>query len=513
MSDQTPDVDEPSEREGALLEREGALPEQMRVRLEKRQQLIDGGLEPYPVLVDRTHTLRRIVDKYDADALGPDVRTDEVVSVTGRVIFLRNTGKLCFARLREGDGTELQAMLSLADIGEESLADFKALVDIGDHLAVTGEVITSRRGELSVQASSWRMAAKTMRPLPNEHNPLSDEARSRMRYVDLIVRPEARENVRAKAKVLQSLRATLDGDEFIEVDTPVLQHTNGGAAARPFGTHVNAFDEDMLLRIAIELHLKRALVGGVDRVYEIGKTFRNEGVDNTHNPEFMMLEVYEAYGSYDTMAELIRALVINAARAVGRTVVAGRDGSEIDLEAEWRRAGIHELVSEALGKTIDNDTSVEELKAFAVMLEINLQDHWGNGEIVLELFEKLVEHTLIQPTFVCDYPESVRPLAKKHRSKPGLVEAWDLVINGIELAPAYSELNDPVIQRERLVAQSELAAAGDPEAMDIDEDFLRALEFGMPPAGGMGVGVDRLVMLLMGIGIREAILFPLSRAE
>jgi len=499
MSEQTPVVDE--------------LPEQMRVRREKRQQLIDSGQEAYPVLVDRTHTLRQIVDAHDAEALGPDVRTSEIASIAGRVIFLRNTGKLCFARLREGDGTELQAMLSLADIGEESLADFKALVDIGDHLGVTGEVITSRRGELSVQASSWRMAAKTLRPLPNEHSPLSDEARSRMRYVDLIVRPEARENVRAKARVLQSLRATLDGGDFIEVDTPVLQYTNGGAAARPFGTHVNAFDEDMLLRIAIELHLKRALVGGVDRVYEIGKTFRNEGVDNTHNPEFMMLEVYEAYGSYNTMADLIRALVINAARSVGRTVVPGRDGSEIDLEAEWRRAGIHELVSEALGKSIDNDTSEDELRAFAVMHEINLKDHWGSGEIVLELFEKLVEHTLIQPTFVCDYPESVRPLAKKHRNKPGLVEAWDLIINGVELAPAYSELNDPVIQRERLVAQSDLAAAGDPEAMDIDEDFLRALEFGMPPAGGMGVGVDRLVMLIMGVGIREAILFPLSRAE
>ena len=494
-------------------ESEGALPEQMQVRREKRQQLIDSGQEPYPVVVDRTHTLRQIIDTNDAEALGPDVQTGEIVSVTGRVIFLRNTGKLCFARLREGDGTELQAMLSLADVGEESLVGFKALVDIGDHLGVTGEVITSRRGELSVKASSWRMAAKTMRPLPNEHNPLSDEARSRMRYVDLIVRPEARENVRAKAKILQSLRATLDGDDFIEVETPVLQHTNGGAAARPFGTHVNAFDEDMLLRIAIELHLKRALVGGVDRVYEIGKTFRNEGVDNTHNPEFMMLEVYEAYGTYNTMADLARALVINAARAVGRTVVPGRDGTEIDLEAEWRRAGIHELVSEALGKSIDNETSEEELKAFAVMHEIKLQDHWGNGEIVLELFEKLVEHTLIQPTFVCDYPESVRPLAKKHRSKPGLVEAWDLIINGVELAPAYSELNDPVVQRERLIAQSALAAAGDPEAMDIDEDFLRALEFGMPPAGGMGLGVDRLVMLVMGIGIREAILFPLSRAE
>lgn len=489
------------------------LPEQIRVRLEKRQQLVDRGIDPYPVVVERTHTLGQIVAAYDAQALGADVQTGLRVAVTGRVIFLRNTGKLCFVRLREGDGTELQAMLSLAEVGEESLAEFKAIVDIGDHLAVQGEVITSRRGELSVQATAWQLAAKTLRPLPNEHKPLSEESRSRLRYVDLIVREEARDIVRAKAKVLQSLRATLDTRDYIEVETPVLQFTNGGAAARPFGTHVNAYDEDMLLRIAIELHLKRALVGGVDRVYEIGKTFRNEGVDNTHNPEFMMLEAYEAYGSYDTMAELARDLVVNAARAVGRTVVPGRDGTEIDLEAPWRRATLHQLVSESTGTLVTPTTGVEDLKALAATHEVSLRDHWGAGDIVLEIYEKLVEHTLIQPTFVCDYPESVRPLAKKHRTEPGLVEAWDLIINGVELAPAYSELNDPVIQRERLVGQSLLAAAGDPEAMDVDEDFLRALEFGMPPAGGLGLGVDRLVMLLMGVGIREAILFPLSRPE
>lgn len=505
--------DDSSEAAAAIKEHSSDLPEQTRIRLHKREQLMDAGVDPYPVVVDRTHTLRQIVEAYDAEALGVDVETGDTVAVAGRVIFLRNTGKLCFARLREGDGTELQAMLSLANLGEESLAKFKSLVDIGDHLAVGGQVITSRRGELSVQAGSWQIAAKTVRPLPNEHNPLSDEARSRMRYVDLIVRPEAREIVRAKAKVLQSLRATLDGDDFIEVETPVLQATNGGAAARPFQTHVNAFDESMLLRIAIELHLKRALVGGVDRVYEIGKTFRNEGVDNTHNPEFMMLEAYEAYGSYDTMAELVRKLVINAARAIGRTVVPARDGTTIDLEAEWRRASIHELVAEAVGEPVGIDTSEATLRALAAKHDVTLHDHWGNGEIVLELFEKLVEHTLLTPTFVCDYPESVRPLAKKHRSKPGLVEAWDLIINGVELAPAYSELNDPVIQRERLVDQAALAAAGDPEAMDVDEDFLQALEYGMPPAGGMGLGVDRLVMLLMGIGIREAILFPLSRSH
>jgi lysyl-tRNA synthetase class 2 len=492
---------------------EDDLPEQMRVRLDKRQQLLDSDVEPYPVVVDRTHSLKQITTTYDAEALGSDVQTGDIVSVTGRVIFIRGTGKLVFVVLREGDGTELQAMISLAGVGEERLAAFKSLVDIGDHLAVTGEVITSRRGELSVQATSWQLAAKTVRPLPNEHNPLSDEARSRMRYVDLIVRPEARENVRVKAKVLQSLRATLDAREFIEVDTPVLQHTNGGAAARPFRTHINAFDEDMLLRIALELHLKRAVVGGVDKVYEIGKTFRNEGVDNTHNVEFLMLEAYEAYGSYDTMADVMRDLVVNAARAVGKTVVPTRDGGEIDLEAPWRRASIHELVAEVTAEQVDEATTVDTLIALAAKHDVTLQPQWDAGEIVLELFEKLVEHTLIQPTFVCDYPESVRPLAKKHRTKPGLVEAWDIVINGVELGVAYSELNDPVIQRERLEEQSRLAAAGDPEAMDVDEDFLRAMEFGMPPQGGLGLGVDRLVMLLQGIGIREAILFPASRAE
>jgi lysyl-tRNA synthetase class 2 len=489
------------------------LPEQLRIRREKRQELIDAGVDPYPVTVDRTRTLGEIVAAHNAEALGPDVHTGETVSVAGRVIFLRNTGKLCFVRLREGDGTELQAMLALDLVGEERLAAFKHTVDIGDHLAVTGEVITSRRGELSVQATSWQLAAKTLRPLPVEHKPLSEETRARMRYVDLIVRADARDNVRVKAAVLKSIRATLDAKGYIEVETPVLQHTNGGAAARPFGTHVNAFDEDALLRIALELHLKRALVGGIDRVYELGKTFRNEGVDNSHNPEFMMLEAYEAYGSYDTMADLTRDLVVDAARAVGKTVVPARDGSTIDLEAPWRDATLHELVSEAVGTEVTIETSTDALRALAEAKDVALQPHWDAGAIVLELFEKLVEHTLIQPTFVRDYPESVRPLAKKHRTVPGLVEAWDLIINGVELAPAYSELNDPVIQRDRLEEQARLAAAGDPEAMDVDEDFLRALEFGMPPAGGLGLGVDRLVMLLQGVGIREAILFPLSRRE
>jgi len=489
------------------------LPEQMRVRREKRDRLLAEGVPPYPISVPRTHMLKDLREKYDGQELEPDTRTGEQVSVTGRVIFLRNTGKLCFVRLREGDGTELQVMLSLADLGEEELARFKQLVDIGDLLSVQGEVVTSRRGELSVQATGWQMAAKTLRPLPNEHKPLNEEARVRLRYVDLIVRPEAREMVRAKAAVLKSLRTTFDSHDFIEVETPVLQLTNGGAAARPFTTHLNAFDQDMKLRIALELDLKRAMIGGVDRVYEIGRTFRNEGLDSTHAAEFSMIEAYQAYGDYDTMAELIEELIRNAARAVGRTVVTARDGSTIDLDQPFRHATLFELVSEAVGSPVDQSTDAATLTKLAEQHDVELQPGWNAGDIALELYEKLVEHTLIQPTYVRDYPESVRPLSKPHREIPGLVEAWDLIINGVELGVAYSELNDPVIQRERLVAQSLLAAAGDPEAMELDEDFLRAMEFGMPPAGGMGMGLDRLVMLFTGAGIRETILFPLLRPE
>ncbi|MGN6781788.1 MAG: lysine--tRNA ligase [Marmoricola sp.] len=489
------------------------LPEQVQVRREKRERILAAGNEAYPVTVPRDRTVRAIREQYDDAGLESDAHTGDVVSITGRVIFLRNTGKLCFVRLREGDGSEIQVMLSLAEVGEESLAQFKGLVDLGDLLSVTGEVVTSRRGELSVQASAWQLAAKTLRPLPNEHRPLSDEARIRLRYVDMIIRPEAREMVRTKATVLRSLRETLDARGFLEVETPILQLTNGGAAARPFRTHLNALDQDMLLRIALELDLKRAMIGGVDRVYEIGRTFRNEGLDSTHAAEFSMLEAYEAYGDQFTMMELTRALVLDAARAVGRTVVPARDGSEIDLEGEWRQAPILDLVSGALGEEVTAETDAEALRRHAAARDVELQPHWGPAEIVVELYEQLVEDHLLAPTFVMDYPAAVKPLAKAHRSKPGLNEAWDLIINGVELAPAYSELNDPVVQRERLTAQSLLAAAGDPEAMELDEVFLKAMEYGMPPAGGMGMGVDRLIMLLTGAGIRETILFPLLRPE
>src|SRR3954467_9598458 len=482
------------------------LPEQMRVRREKLERLRAQGVDPYPLGVPRTATLDD--DRRRHPDLAPDTATGDVVSVAGRVVLKRDGGKLCFATLRDGTA-ELQVMLSLDRVGAESLETWKREIDLGDHVSVTGEVISSRRGELSVLGDSWVLASKALRPLPKWHG-LDAEARVRQRYAELAVNAEARALVHAKATVLRSLRETLARRQFTEVETGVLQFTNGGAAARPFTTHLNAFDTETYLRIALELPLKRLVVGGVERVYEIGRTFRNEGIDTTHNPEFTMLEAYEAYGDYDTMAELTRDLVLDAARALGPTVVPGTD---IDLEKPWRSATLHELVAEATGRDVDPGTDADTLRDIAAANDVALQPGWTAGEIVLELFEKLVEHTLREPTFVKDYPIEVRPLARPHRDDPRLAEAWDLIIAGVELAPAYSELVDPVEQRQRLVEQSLRAAGGDPEAMQLDEDFLRALEYGAPPMGGLGLGVDRLVMLFTGVGIRETIAFPLMRPE
>jgi len=485
------------------------LPEQLRIRRAKYDRLMsDPAATPFPVAVARTHSLTEVRAAYPD--LAADVETGQPVGITGRVIFVRNGGRLCFAMLREGSA-ELQIMFSLDRVGADSLAAWKADVDLGDLLFVRGEVITSKRGELSVLADAWRITAKALRPLPVAHKPLSEETRVRQRYVDLIVRPEAREMVHTRAEVTRSLRETLHGRGYLEVETPVLQSVHGGATARPFHTHLNAFNLDMSLRIATELYLKRCIVGGIEKVYEIGRTFRNEGVDSTHSPEFTMLEAYEAYGDYNTMAELTRALILDAAVAAGRAVPIAADGTEIELSGEWRSITVHEAVAEALGEPVTPGTDAAELSRHAERLGVALKPDWSAGEIVLELYEKLVEHSLIQPTFVRDYPVEVRPLARPHRDDPRLAEAWDLIIGGVELAPAYSELVDPVEQRRRLAEQSRAAAKGDPEAMQLDEDFLRALEYGMPPTGGMGLGVDRLVMLLTGRGIRETILFPLIK--
>jgi lysyl-tRNA synthetase class 2 len=478
------------------------LPEQLRVRREKYDRLMaDPERAPFPVGVARTASL---------PDLPPATETGDTVGVAGRVIFIRNTGKLCFAMLREGDA-ELQVMLSLDRVGAESLAAWKSDVDLGDLVYVHGEVITSKRGELSVTADDWRITAKALRPLPVAHKPLSDETRVRQRYVDLIMRPDARRMVYTRAEVLRSLRETFRRRRYVEVETPILQAVHGGAAARPFHTHLNAFDLDMSLRIATELYLKRCIVGGIEKVYEIGPAFRNEGVDSSHSPEYTLLEAYEAYGDYDTMADLTRALILDAAEAVGVDHGTALDGTEIDLGGQWRSVAIHDAVAEAVGEPVGPDTPTETLRRYAEQAGVPLKPDWSAGEIVLELFEKLVEHTLMAPTFVKDYPVKVRPLARPHRADPRLAEAWDLIIGGVEIAPAYSELVDPVEQRRRLEAQSLAAAQGDPEAMELDEDFLRALEYGMPPTGGMGMGVDRLVMILTGRGIRETILFPLLK--
>ncbi|MET9301585.1 MULTISPECIES: lysine--tRNA ligase [Micromonospora] len=488
------------------------LPEQMKVRREKRDRMLAEGVEPYPVGFPRTTTLARLRERYGD--LPTDTATGDRVSVTGRVIFIRNTGKLCFATLRDGDGTEVQAMLSLDRVGAERLGDWKRLVDLGDHVGVTGEVITSRRGELSVLAEEWAVTAKALRPLPVAHKPLSEESRVRQRYVDLVVRPQARQMVRTRATAVRSLRDTLHGLDFIEVETPMLQLLHGGAAARPFVTHSNALDTDLYLRIAPELFLKRAVVGGVDRVFEINRNFRNEGIDSSHSPEFAMLEAYQAYGDYHTMAELTRNLVQQAAVAVaGSTVVTHADGREFDLGGEWRSVSLFGVLSEALGEEVTVRTERARLVEYADKVGLSVDPKWGPGKLAEELFEELVVPSLQAPTFVMDYPEETSPLTRAHRSEPGLAEKWDLYVLGFELGTAYSELVDPVVQRERLVAQAQLAARGDDEAMRLDEDFLRAMEYGMPPSGGMGMGIDRLLMALTGLGIRETILFPLVRPE
>jgi lysyl-tRNA synthetase class 2 len=483
--------------------------EQKAVRLAKRDRLIELGLEAYPVSVPVTDTIPSVRDRFGG--LEADATTGVTVGVAGRVVHLRNTGKLCFASLQAGDGSRLQAMVSLAEVGEESLDHWKELVDLGDHLFVSGEVISSRRGELSIMATSWKVAAKALLPLPNLHKELNEETRVRSRYLDLIVREQARATVLTRATAVSSLRATFAALDFVEVETPMLQVMHGGAAARPFATHSNAFDMELFLRIAPELFLKRAVVGGIDRVFEINRNFRNEGADSTHSPEFAMLEAYEAYGDYTSIAALTQRLIQDAAVAVsGSHQVTWADGTVYDLGGEWARLSLYHSLSDAAGVEITPQTSVVELQSLAdrVGVEVTSPNH---GKLVEELWEHFVKPGLTLPTFVMDFPVETSPLTREHRSIPGVVEKWDLYVRGFELATGYSELVDPVIQRERFMQQATQAAAGDEEAMRLDEEFLRALEHGMPPSGGMGMGIDRLLMSLTGLGIRETILFPLVK--
>ena len=488
------------------------LPEQLRIRREKRASLLEGGTQPYPVSVPRTKTLKEVREKYSA--LEIDVATGDIESLTGRIIFKRDTGKLCFATLREGDGTELQAMFSLDKIGQESIDSWKSDIDLGDIVSVTGEIITSKRGELSILANSWKLASKSLRPLPNDHKPMSEETRVRMRYVDLIVRPEARSNARLRPQVMRSLRETFHNQNFIEVETPMLQVMHGGAAARPFKSFSYAYDMDLYLRIAPELFLKRCVVGGIERVFEINRNLRNEGADSSHSPEFAMIESYQAYGDWRSIADLTRELVQNAAMAVaGSHVVTHHDGRQADLGGKWREISLYDAISEGVGQSVTALTPIDELKTIATKLGMKIDPKWITGKLAEEIFEHVAKDQLIAPTFVMGFPVDTSPLVRAHRDIPGVAEKWDLYVDGFELATGYSELIDPVIQRDRLVEQATLGAKGDLEAMQVDEDFLRAMEFGMPPMGGMGMGVDRLLMALTGLGIRETILFPLVKPE
>ena len=485
--------------------------EQMRVRRAKRDRLLADGTDPYPVSVPRTHSLTQVRAEH-AD-LETGAETDDVVGVAGRVVFVRNTGKLCFATLQEGDGTRLQAMLSLDQVGQQSLAAWKADVDLGDHVFVHGRVISSRRGELSVLADAWQLAAKALRPLPNLHTDLGDEMRVRQRYADLIVRPAAREMVRLRANVVRSLRSTFHEHDYIEVETPMLQTLHGGASARPFVTHMNAYGLDLYLRIAPELFLKRAAVGGLEKVFEINRNFRNEGADATHSPEFAMLEFYQAYGDYDSVAEMTRTVVQRAcAEVFGSHVAVLADGTDYDFGGPWQSVTMYESLSGALGEVVTPDTALPTLAAYADRLGLAVDPaHLSHGRLVELLWEHLVGDHLVAPTFVRDFPVETTPLTRQHRSTPGVTEKWDLYVRGFELATGYSELVDPVVQRERFEAQAKLAALGDEDAMRLDEDFLRAMEYALPPTGGQGMGIDRLLIALTGLGIRDTILFPLVK--
>lgn len=522
------------------------VPEQLRIRREKRQRILDSGKDAYPVEVPRTHTLAEVraswgvkkggdeaeaggVDNKDDNNsntekvwLAPGEETDEVVGVAGRVMFIRSTGKLAFATLQDGDGTTLQVMLSLAEVGEEALTEWKNLVDLGDMVFVEGRVISSKRGELSVMAKHWFITSKSLRPLPVAHKDLSEDTRVRQRHTDLIMREQARENALTRIKVMRALRNALERRGFMELETPMLQTLHGGAAARPFVTHSNALDIDLYLRIAPELYLKRAVVGGLDKVFEVNRNFRNEGVDSSHSPEFAMLETYQAYGDYNTCARTTREVIQEVAQEVfGSTTVTLVDGTEYDLGGEWESIEMYPSLNEALQKKFPGqpevtiDSSVEELKQIANVIGLSVPEKggWGHGKLVEEIWEVLCEDQLTGPIFVRNFPVETSPLTRQHRSQPGVTEKWDLYVRGFELATGYSELVDPVIQRERFEDQARLAAGGDDEAMVLDEDFLTAMEQGMPPTAGTGMGIDRLLMALTGLGIRETILFPLVKPE
>ena len=502
--------------EPGTLEPYGELPEQLRVRRLKLDRLREQGVDPYPVGFGRTSTAAQV--RADHPDLPADHHSGVEVGVAGRVVLSRTAGGVAFATIQDGTG-RIQVMIEVDRVGAESLHRWEHDIDLGDHVGVIGEVVTSRRGELSVDAREWTLTAKCLRPLPDKHKGLHDpEARVRLRHVDLIVNPAARDALYLRTRAVAGVREFLTGREFIEVETPILQKVHGGANAKPFLTHINAYDLRLYLRIAPELFLKRLLVGGIEKVFELNRNFRNEGADATHNPEFTMLEAYEAYGDYDTMLTLMQEMVQHAAtRAYGSPVARRVDAegrtTEYDLSGAWRVMTVNDAISEALGEPVDNDTTVDRLGQLCDKADVGYDPAWTRGAIVQALYDELVEAHTVLPTFYKNFPTEVSPLTRQHRTDPRMAERWDVVAFGAELGTAYSELIDPVEQRRRLTAQSLLAAKGDPEAMELDEEFLATLEYAMPPTGGLGMGVDRLLIALTGRSIRETILFPLVKPQ
>ena len=497
-------------------QQERRVPEQVRVRRDKVDWLRQRGFEAYPANFDRAERIGDITGRFgDLDA---DTHTGVTTSTAGRIVALREFGGLCFAVVADFTG-EIQVMLSAGELGKDEFGHWKKAMDLGDHIGVTGEVVTSRHGELSVLARSITLTAKCLHPLPDKHKGLSDpETRVRERYVDLMVNQDSRDMLMLRSRAVRALRDFLHQRRFTEVETPMLQSVHGGANARPFTTYINAYDMRMYLRIAPELYLKRLCVSGVDRVFELNRNFRNEGVDATHNPEFTMLEAYQAYSDYTTMLDLVREMIQHVARRTFDAEVALRRGpegtvTEHDISGEWAVIGVHEAISEALGEEITPDTPDAELRRRCELAGIPAVPEDGRGQLVLKAYEQLVETQTTKPTFYCDFPADVAPLTRRHRRDPRLAERWDLVAFGAEIATAYSELTDPLEQRARLEDQSLRAASGDIEEMELDEDFLRALEHGMPPTGGLGLGVDRLVMMLTGASIRQTVLFPFVRPD
>ncbi|RZT12559.1 lysyl-tRNA synthetase class II [Kribbella sp. VKM Ac-2569] len=485
------------------------LTEQEQIRRSKLAELVAAGIDPYPVEVPRTETLERVRELYPN--LPPDHHTGHTASVTGRVLRMRSHGGLAFAQLQDGL-TQLQVMLTAESCGDVPLDQWQRLVDIGDHVSVTGEVVTSRRGELSIAATSWVMAAKCLHPLPDKRKGFTDpEARVRQRHLDLVMNPDSLRMMQQRSAAVRALRNGFEGRGFIEVETPMLQAVHGGANARPFVTHINAYDTELFLRIAPELFLKRLSVGGMGKVFELNRNFRNEGADATHNPEFTSVEAYQPYADYHVMRELTRELLIEAATAVHGKPVVRRDGEELDISGEWAVVTVHDAVGLAAGTAIDSETPADQLRALCAEHGVHTTFEMSAGELVLELYDELVEPNTMLPTFYTDFPLETSPLTRNHRTNPRLAERWDLVAFGAEIGTAYSELVDPIEQRRRLTEQSLKAAAGDPEAMSLDEDFLSALEYAMPPTGGLGIGVDRVMMMLTGQNIRSTLAFPFVR--